>query len=432
MRLLPLVLTAATLLVSRALAQATVRLTPQEVVRWREDLAAARKEMPLRHANLYHAITPLQFDSAVTAIDSALPRLARHQVIVELMRLTALLGDGHSNVGPWRDTATAFHELPVSLYWFEDGMFVRAATTAYASMVGAPLLAIGGVPIQEAIARVRPLISSDNEMGVRDRTPLFLTMPEILHAVGLTADPTRIVLSVGTATGPRNVTVSPVGLFPMQRGETDLTWQPRDGWVDARDKAPTPLWLSEPTNLYWARYLPATGTFYWQLNAIQQKATDSLKPFMDRMLHTADSLGAERLVLDLRLNGGGNGHWHQDILRGIIKSRYDAPGRFVVITGRRTFSAAQMLISRLEEYTEAIFVGEPSASRGNHYGDSFRITLPNSHVTVRVSSLYWQYWDSRDKRPWIPVTPAAPLRFADYATGRDPALEAAQAIVPRP
>ena len=75
-----------------------------------------------------------------------------------------------------------------------------------------------------------------------------------------------------------------------------------------------------------------------------------------------------------------------------------------------------------------VFVGEPSASRGNVYGDSKKIVLPNSRLTVRVSSLYWQQSDPRDDREFIEVNVAAPLGFADYAAGRDPALEAAERV----
>ena len=84
-----------------------------------------------------------------------------------------------------------------------------------------------------------------------------------------------------------------------------------------------------------------------------------------------------------------------------------------------------MLINELENIADVVFVGEPSASRGNVYGDSKKIVLPNSHLTVRVSSLYWQQSDPRDTRPFIEVNVSAPLTFADYAAGRDPALAAA-------
>jgi hypothetical protein len=76
------------------------------------------------------------------------------------------------------------------------------------------------------------------------------------------------------------------------------------------------------------------------------------------------------------------------------------------------------------KYTTAIFVGEPTSSHGNTFGDSYRIVMPNSGVTVRVSTLWHQYLDSRDKRLMIDPEIRAPLTFADYVAGRDPALQA--------
>ncbi len=409
---------------------AAAPLDSAQVRQWREDLSFLRREMPARHANLFHSMTRAQFDSALTAIDRALPRLTRYQVIVELQRLDALVGDGHSNVSPWRDSTAQFHELPVALYWFDDGVYVRAATEAWRDLVGARVLAIGGVPIDQAIARVRPLISRDNEMGVRAWAPILLAMPEVLQSVGLAPPASAAVFSVEKDGRRREVTLEPAGLFPMLTGDTDLTWVRRPGWVDARDRAPEPLWLSDPANKYWYRLLTENRALYCQINTIQQKPGDSLRVFLARAMHTADSARVERFILDLRLNGGGDGSWNRDILRALIKSRYDEPGRLLVITGRRTFSAAQMLLNELENWSDALFVGEPSASRGNVYGDSRKIVLPHSRLAVRVSSLYWQQSDPRDERPYIEVNVPAPMTFADYVAGRDPAQEAAERAGP--
>jgi hypothetical protein len=46
-------------------------------------------------------------------------------------------------------------------------------------------------------------------------------------------------------------------------------------------------------------------------------------------------------------------------------------------------------------------------------------------VTVRVSTLWWQYLDPRDTRLMIEPQIKAPLTYADYAAGRDRALGAA-------
>jgi hypothetical protein len=425
---LRLLILAATALVAGSLpaaAQPAPAADSSEIANWRADLAFLKSEMPKRHANLFHHMSSAQFDSALASIDSRLATLGRDGIIVELQKLAALIGDGHSNVGPWRDSVIAFHTLPVALYWFDDGLIVRSADSAHADLIGAKVIAIGLTPIDSAVARVRPLISHDNEMGIRAFTPFFLVMPEILKATGISPDVNRVRMEVEKGGKRRSVTLSASGLFPMLTGDADKSWLARQGWSDARNGAPPALWLSDPLNLYWFTYLETEKALYAQINTIQQKSGDSLNAFMRRAIAFADSAGAEKFIVDLRLNGGGNGSFNKQILLPLIKSRYDVPGRLYVLTGRRTWSAAQMLVTELQKYSNATFVGEPTASRGNHYGDSYRIVLPNSRITFRVSTLWHQYLDSRDKRDMIaPQIPVA-LSFNDYAAGRDPVLVAA-------
>jgi hypothetical protein len=412
------------LLIGPLRAQTSTTLDTADVRRWREDLAFLRKEMPAHHANLFHDMSPAQFDSALNSVDTRLPTMARHQVIVELQKLDAMVGDGHSNVSPWRDSLIGFHTLPVALYWFEEGIIVRGADSAHANLLGARLVMINGRPIDSVVARIRPLISHDNEMGVRAFVPFFIVMPEILQATGIVSNMSEMPFTFELDGKRRKETLRPAGRFPMLTGDADRSWMPRAGWIDARDRAPTPPWLSDPTNLYWYKYLPDGHTLYAQINTIQQKSTDSLSAFMARAIAAADSAGADKFVLDLRLNGGGNGDFNKQIMLPLIKSKYDMPGHLYVLTGRRTWSAAQMLVTELMKYTTAIFVGEPTASHGNHFGDSYRIVMPNSGVTVRVSTLWHQYLDSRDNRLMIEPAIKAPLTCADYVVGRDPALRA--------
>jgi len=171
---------------SIAHSQTAVKLDSGEVRRWNEDLDFLARDMPAYHANLFHSISRQQFDSSLTSIRTRLPSLTRDEVIVELERLAAMIGDGHSNVSPWRDTVIAFHTLPVALYRFAGGYYVRAATREHASLLGARVTRIGSVPIDSAELLVTPLIGRDNAMAIPLYAPLLLVMPEVLHAVGLT------------------------------------------------------------------------------------------------------------------------------------------------------------------------------------------------------------------------------------------------------
>src|SRR4029450_8624103 len=103
-----------------------------EMAAWQEDLRYLAIELPKRHANLYHTITRAQFEQAVIALGERIPMLARHQIIVELARIVALIGDGHSSIDLIDDLTLDFRRYPLRLYQYSDGLFVQAASAGCA------------------------------------------------------------------------------------------------------------------------------------------------------------------------------------------------------------------------------------------------------------------------------------------------------------
>ena len=99
--------------------------------------------------------------------------------------------------------------------------------------------------------------------------------------------------------------------------------------------------------------------------------------------------------------------------------------------GPATFSAAQLLVDALEKYTNVTFVGEPTGSKGNRYGDEREIVLPNSGLTVCFPIHYLQQWSPSDVREATTPDIAAPLTFEAYRDNEDPALEAIERVTPQ-
>src|SRR5205085_1666804 len=67
---------------------------------WREDLRFVVNEIKTRHPNPYHHASREKFDAAVADLDGRIPTLQRNQIIVGLMRIVALVGDGHTRIDP--------------------------------------------------------------------------------------------------------------------------------------------------------------------------------------------------------------------------------------------------------------------------------------------------------------------------------------------
>src|SRR6266498_4726041 len=138
---------------------------------WREDLDLLAEALPKRHVNLFHTMTRAQFEQAVWALRERIPTLARHQVIVELARIVALIGDGHSRLDLADGPNIGSRRYPLRLYLYSDGLFVQAAGTDHAQAVGARVVAIGDIEVAQAYARARQLISRDNEVWVKHVAP---------------------------------------------------------------------------------------------------------------------------------------------------------------------------------------------------------------------------------------------------------------------
>jgi hypothetical protein len=136
----------------------------------------------------------------------------------------------------------------------------------------------------------------------------------------------------------------------------------------------------------------------------------------------------DALVLDLRRNPGGNGAYNRFLIHALIREpKFRQPGHLFALIGRRTFSAATMLCNALELHTNAFFIGEMTGGKPVGWGDSKKLLLPSSGLTVRVSSLYWQQTDPRDERPGVGVEIEAPPTSAHP----DPAFEKVTDIVQR-
>jgi tetratricopeptide (TPR) repeat protein len=425
-----LILISSTLTFAQAVNQQTSKT---ETEKWREDLRFMAQEMPKRHKDLFHRITRDQFDAAVKNLEGRIPQLNRNQIIVEMARIVAMVGDGHTNLYPTRDPKVGFRVLPVKLYFFKDGLFVRAAKKEQADLVGARVIKIGDLTSEQALSKVGELIGRDNEMDVLFFAPHLLVMPEILQALDMSGSADNARFTVEKNGKRQTVTLSQIGPAEMMAGDTDMTWTAKEGWIDMRDAAadPAPLWLKNPSDKFRFELLPDKQTLYLQLNQINNKDDETLADFSKRLSAFIDANAVEKLVLDLRLNRGGNGSLLPPLVSALIKSKINKPGKFFTVIGRSTFSAAQFLVNDLERYTDTIFVGEPSGSKGNIYGDSRRIYMPNSGITVRTSIYYWQDWHPLDTREWTAPHLTAELSSEDYRANVDPALKIIAGYAPQ-
>jgi hypothetical protein len=426
----------AILLAAAAPAQVPAVAAPQAAAvpvlttaQWREDLRFMAAEMERRHKNLFHTVSRAQFEAAIADLDARIPSLQRNEIVVGMMRIAAMVGDGHSRVDPRKDAKFGFPSLPLKLYLFEDGVYVRAAAPEHAALVGARVEAIGGVPVEEAIRRVSEISSRDNEIGPRLFVPIYLAMPDILHALKLSTGRDAASLKLRKGSRVWTAAIKAGAVDPVWPPDTDISLVTPPGWADARRTTALPMWLQAPLDYHRMIDLPEQRALYVQLNMVTDIKGQTMAEFARKIGARVQASNPRPLILDLRLNHGGNGNLRTQLVRTLIKAE-DEDTRLFVLTWRGTFSASQFILDDLDRLTDAVFVGEPASSKPSSFGDAYRMPMPNTGIQVRSSIVWWQAGQNHD--PWTWVDVAAPLRFEDYAAGRDPALEAALGYQPGP
>jgi C-terminal processing protease CtpA/Prc len=146
----------------------------------------------------------------------------------------------------------------------------------------------------------------------------------------------------------------------------------------------------------------------------------------EKMIAEFDRNNAEKLIIDLRRNGGGNSNIHNSLVKSILKHpKINQKGNLFVLMGARTFSAANLFILDLENNSNVITVGEHGRGKPNHYSENHFFNLPNSKIRCSVSELY--RIDSRKDDNRIRIEPMIKVSstFQDFSTNKDAALETA-------
>ena len=392
---------------------------------WQDDLRFLQNTVHKDYPFLFKKTTSEAFDAAVDKLYAEIPNLEEHEISVGFARIIGMFKYGHTRMG-WRDNPVQLRQLPINMYHFSDGVYVQGVHKDYSEAIGAKVTAIGGMPIMEALKKVYPVVPVENEQFFRAYGFLYLISPEVLHAQGVIpelSDNVSISFEKDGKSFTKTLTVMPVGkMVPTTYGYV----QTQEDWLDARESGDTPLYLKNLDKIYYYEYIPEKKIVYVRQSQIQDDPSEAIPQFYDRVFDFIENNDVERLVLDVRLNGGGNNYKNKDVVTRIIESKkVNKVGNLMVILGRRTFSACQNLVNELDNYTNATFIGEPTGENVNFYGDNNEHILPNTKTPVYLSFAWWQdkpQWENAD---WLAPHVAIDMSFEDYKTNKDPVLEAA-------
>ena len=405
---------------------------PLSDTQWSEDLAQLSSAVKEIHFKPFQVLPEAEFDDAVERLNRRIPALSDAEIVVEMAKIVAALHDGHtrlqiprlypelalaaelghSGTAPPRVDSLKFGQSPARFGLFDDGLFVIDAAPEYRELIGQAVRFFDATPADDAIERVKTVSYFENDSRARLMAPDRLALPEVTRQLGITLASDIVELT----------TVDRAGKITKSRLKTlEVPGQNFIGGLPS----PPPLWLQNTDTSHWYMLLKDRDAIYVQVNRFVENPEVPYSEFVAETITAAHKAGVSRFIIDLRHNFGGSGAGVTPFVTGLGNSEFNTYGRLFILMGRTTFSAAQQFLGDFEEFTDAIFVGEPSGGKPSHFGDSKRVVLANSGLTLRVSTIFWHSWLADDFRDAINPDIPAPLTSDDWFHGRDPALDAA-------
>ncbi|HET9230140.1 MAG TPA: S41 family peptidase [Vitreimonas sp.] len=410
---------------------------------WRSSLRHLADVVETVHPNPFTNIARADFERRARELERALPRLSDEQRMARAMQLVAMLGDGHTQLEPITDAFRLWY--PIRLYEFSDGYFVTSAYGQDADLAGAEIIEIAGRPVADVANAARSLAGADNPLDAKERLyPLHNAA--LMRALGFAGADGALAITARLANGQTVSRPLPAqhGSDPVFASGGVFDWRYRSepfgtplgqmsDWTSAYRALPASAFRSEdrtrPLHLMLRRAriahaLPAQSAYYMQLNSVGNLPDDPMAEFAERALREVDALRLRALIVDLRYNFGGDGSKVPGFIHAFIRRGQNPPWQnLYVLTGRRTFSAAIMMMAAFVDHAQATFIGEPAGGALDHYGDATAIELTDIGANLYVSTLFHQLQDQGQRYDIMPVDVAAPFSFADWSAGRDPAID---------
>jgi hypothetical protein len=392
---------------------ATPSSTNQRDSRWNEDLDYFARELPAGHVQFSQIVSSKKFQRDVDRLRAAVPRWTDTEIVLELMRQVAGFGVSHTRVS-WPTGPLAFHEYPLGFYWFSDDLAVASARPEYREAVGTRVIRIGSRRPQQVQAVLAAYVPHENKANLLGESPVFLRKVELLQYLRIADTDGHLRLRLERPDGQRFELSVPPDPDPA-----------RTDWIAIWDARAVPRKTNQFAELpYWYEYWPEARTLYLQHNECSNLPDHPFVSVVQSMFAVADVQPVQRLIVDLRGNGGGDSTAVQPLLEG-LKTRpcLSARRHLYALIGRATCSSGMMAALDLEQQFGALLVGEPTGGKPNAYGDVRLLELPHSRLVVRYST-QWFERAGKNSSSLMPNLRASPS-LSDCLAGRDPVLEAA-------
>lgn len=381
-----------------------------------EDLDFLYDTLKAWHPNLFANTPESVFLERKSAIEARLETESDTDFTLDLQSLASLARDSHTQISIG-GIAEEAHFYPFALSWFDGRWVLSTAVQSQQTLLGAAVTAVNGRTMAQTLEQFRMLLSADNDVKLRRQYRQSCNVAELYEYVGIAGPGQALTLTLKTAGGQvRTLSAEPLTA-------EDLMKESLSSLSEQRSAAPA---TAAENVCYLSKELNDT-MYYIQYNRCQEDPQLPMEDFAAAVWSDLDTHAYQRVIVDLRNNGGGSDGVIWPLLEVLRDFAARENQQILCLIGETTFSSAIINAVELQEMG-AVLVGEPTSGSVDHFGSVKSFVLPNSGIQAGVSSKYMDLGTLLDAAAGKGVEPlmpdiAAPQTLEDELAGKDSCLE---------
>lgn len=377
---------------------------------WIEDIDYMVSAVTRMHPNPFLKCDETAWMESVNQLKADVETLSELHIKFNMQKLMAKLQDAHTGV--YFEEEDVF---PLSLRYYEDQLRVVGAQVENQDILGATLVQINDTALSNLERLVDSIIPHESQNWAKVNRPNQLVREDVLtffevideEPVVFTFDLDGELITKTLAT---------------------INWQEYDETLTYFNRTQLPLRSQRPNDqvdpYFWYTYLESEQALYFQYNVC---VASDYAPFSSlinelKTLITNQNGQMKKMVIDLRMNTGGNSAPFTSLASHLKMIQNEFPFEAYVLIGNQTFSSATIATLDAKQYLKATLIGEETGGQLKSFGNGPYQTLPNSNALFVVSTDFYPLGSTdTGVLPDIEVIET----FEDYRQGIDKALEMA-------
>jgi len=394
---------------------------------WRQDLSHFQENY-FKVCKSFPRDSIFKANQIIDSIKQNIDRLSDNKIQLLISRCVSMADDAHTSVHFGK-----FRRIPLRLYLFDDGLYVIKAKKGFEQYLGLRVNKICNKTIDELID-ILDIYMSGNDSWIKYKSSYLFASPDFFEGLNISKQADSIkyefvsekdtiidYLKVEQKTDFSDESDTWRDLAPSNNLILDTT-----NWVHVLTKN-IPLYLSKPNIPGFFFQLDSLNSLYIQINT-----STKISGFVNEIEESIKSKKVQNLIIDLRLNGGGN-YMQQAAFSQIIPKAFN--GNIFIITGYGTFSAGICTAARLKYYSKdkAVIIGQEIGDRLHFWAEGKQFLLPNSKIRIRAANGYHDWEDNKFipfKTLWVNIFFGVPAKdltpdiivdnnYCDYINGTD-------------